>query len=332
MTVITVFPDLAGKEFHQESLDYDVLEFLPPREAKKADLPLLKLARFGDKASKSGCYRRDENILAVCGAELDYDSGFYGLEYAEDKFRGAGIEAILYTSPSHQDTDPHWRALLPFEQEFSGSVEQMRQYRAEAVRRAEKVLGFEVANESRTLSQAFFYGIVNGAMYRTGLVNGTCIDRKYNLKVSPPPAAPGQTTTVNGFVARPCADIQGMVGNVLKSELLHESLRKLSASFAAKGMLEPDIVDTLESLMMHSSAINTARGQNRLQVDIPRLASSAVEKFSPRGHAVLHELQIVLAAGMRIKNGEPLSGQDTSRLTKALERIAVQGGFTNARG
>jgi len=331
MTVITVFPDLAGREFTQATLDYDELEFLPPRKEKKVDLPLLKLARFGDKASKSGCYRRDENILAVCGAELDYDAGFYGLEYAEDKFREAEIHAMLYTSPSHRDTDPHWRALLPFSQEFSGSVEQMRQYRAEAVRRAEKVLGFEVANESRTLSQGFYFGIVNGAMYRTGLVNGICIDAKYNLKVSPPPAAAGQTAKTTGFFAKENADIPGMVSNVLKGELLHESLRKLSASYAAKGMLESDIVDTLESIMANSSAINTARGQNRLQVDIPRLVSSAVEKFSPRGHAVLHELQIVLAAGMRIKNCEPLSGQDTSRLTQALERIAVQGGFTHGR-
>ena len=160
---ITTFPDVRGQIAVLDPWEIDKLQTFPPTADEKAGLPLLKLADFGDNPTTSGCLRHDGNVTAIWGAELDYDAGEKDFKTAVNKLKAAGIEAFLYTSPSHSKEDPHWRILLPFAAPFSGTAEQMRQYRSEAVRRVEKVLGFKVANESHTLSQAFYYGKVDGA-------------------------------------------------------------------------------------------------------------------------------------------------------------------------
>jgi len=271
---ITTFPDVRGQIAAFDPWEILKLQTFPPTAEEKAGLPLLKLADFGDQATASGCLRHDANVTAVWGAELDYDAGEKQFSTATEKLQAAGIEAFLYTSPSHAEDDPHWRILLPFAEPFSGSVEQMRQYRSEAVRRVEKVLGFEVANESHTLSQAFYYGRVDGVQYQTAHTTGKCVDRKYNLK-----QAAGKT---KGFVVSDSSgvDIQTQVAQVLSGDSLHEPLRSLSASYAAKGMSEADIVDTLRAHLDASKAKGSKRWQERYDA-IPRVVASAIEKYAP---------------------------------------------------
>jgi len=273
---ITTFPDVRGQIAALDPWDIEKLQTFPPTAEEKAGLPLLKLADFGGQPTASGCLRHDANVTAVWGAELDYDAGEKHFDTAREKLEAAGVEAFLYTSPSHTTDSPHWRILLPFDEPFSGTVEQMRSYRSEAVRRVEKVLGFEVANESHTLSQAFYYGRVDGTQYQTAHTTGKCVDRKYNLNQPvAKPKAPGFVVGDNSGV-----DIQTQVALVLSGDSLHESLRSLSASYAAKGMSEADIVDTLRGHLDASKAKGSKRWQERYDA-VPRLVTSAVEKYAP---------------------------------------------------
>jgi hypothetical protein len=84
------------------------------RAREKSGLPLLKLARFGDQASKKGSLRHDANVTAVTGIEADYDAGEVSFETACNVMRRAGVASILYTSPSHTEDKPRWRVLCPF--------------------------------------------------------------------------------------------------------------------------------------------------------------------------------------------------------------------------
>src|SRR5258708_81585 len=64
-------------------------------------LPLLKLASFGKKKTKDGCYRSNENVTDITGAELDYDGEQIGFDQAVEMVEAMGLCAIVYTSPSH---------------------------------------------------------------------------------------------------------------------------------------------------------------------------------------------------------------------------------------
>jgi len=275
----TVFPDLSGQMCAPQALEFLQLQSFPPQADEKKALPLLKLAHFGNKATPKGSLRHDANVTALTGCELDYDEGQFSMYDAEKRLRQAGIEAFLYTSPSNTEDDPHWRALLPFRHEFTGTVQEMRDYRINAVERAEEVLGFKVANESRTLSQAFFFGKVADTNYSTRVVNGNCIDVEFNLKISSPLAL--NDTRSNQIVSTPQYDNVDteVVGNMIANgQNLHESLRSLSASYAAKGMAGMDIVAALRSRLDDSVERGTARWKERYD-SIPRLVESAVRKF-----------------------------------------------------
>lgn len=78
----------------------------------KAELPLIKLARFGDDRTRKGSLRHNANMLAIEGVEGDYDGGKLSVERAAAKLRKAGLSAVIYTSPSHTPDKPRWRVLL----------------------------------------------------------------------------------------------------------------------------------------------------------------------------------------------------------------------------
>ncbi len=281
----TVFVDRFAQMKAEQVLDIEELQMSPPRAESKEELPLLKLARMGDKATDKGCLRSDDNVLAVTGAEIDYDEGEQTLSYARNQLEKAGIESIGYTSPSHTALKPRWRLLLPFKDEFMGTVTEMREYRAQAVKRAEEALGFPVASESYTLSQAFYYGVVNGSSYSTMTTGGKPVDVLYDLQKQEAPIADGfKAGNVNGGIES--LDVQQATSGILKGEVLHENLRALSASYAQKGMPEPDIIATLKSLMDHCNEQGTNRWQQRYD-DIPRLVESAIKKFAPEVEVIV---------------------------------------------
>lgn len=174
----TVFPDVwaSSKQECQTSwaeLIGDIEK--PSAYPYKAACPLIKLATFGDQRTVHNSLRHDANILAIFGIEGDYDAEAVSMADAAEKLAFAGIEAILYTSPSHTDQAPRWRVLCPLSRKY------LPHERQRYVARLNGVLGGILAPESFNLSQSFYYGRVNGSPYATRRVDGRCIDELEEL-------------------------------------------------------------------------------------------------------------------------------------------------------
>ena len=81
---------------------------------EKSRLPWLKLARFGNAKTEKGSLRHDRNVIACSGLEADYDGERISFEEAVDIIDKAGLQAIVYTCPSHTEAAPRFRYLLLF--------------------------------------------------------------------------------------------------------------------------------------------------------------------------------------------------------------------------
>ncbi|CCV06704.1 RecA-family ATPase (modular protein) [Mesorhizobium metallidurans STM 2683] len=118
--------------------------------ASKSDLPLIKLATF------AGNYRTDANLETVYGIEGDYDAGQMPPDSAAALLIAKGVQAFIYTSPSHRPDKPRWRVLCPLSQAHPPND------RHALVGRLNGLLGGILAPESFTPSQAFYVGSVLG--------------------------------------------------------------------------------------------------------------------------------------------------------------------------
>jgi hypothetical protein len=117
---VTVFQDLAAtvKRDYRWAVE-DIAEIIasPHVYQCKNDLPLIKLAVFGHQVTPNGSLRHDANVLSVSGVEGDYDGGQVPIQQAAAVLEQAGIEALLYTTPSHTEEAPRWRILAPLSDE-----------------------------------------------------------------------------------------------------------------------------------------------------------------------------------------------------------------------
>lgn len=160
---VTFFANLSARDKSEFDWSWpDIVQFLrdePPEAQLKCRLPLIKLAVFGDARSDMDSLRHDANVLTVTGVEGDYDGGEMTIDEAAERLRGAGVRALLYTSPSHVEASPRWRVLAPLERECDPSE------RHEYVRALNGVLGGVLSRESFTLSQAFYCGRIEGREY-----------------------------------------------------------------------------------------------------------------------------------------------------------------------
>ena len=66
----------------------------------KAQLPWLKLARFGEARTEKGSLRHDANVLSISGVEADYDGEQVSFEEAVETAIKADLLCLLYTSPA----------------------------------------------------------------------------------------------------------------------------------------------------------------------------------------------------------------------------------------
>lgn len=128
----------------------------------KGALPWLKLARFGDMRTERGSLRHDANVLEIHGIEADYDGEQLTMERARAVLQGAGLAAVLYTSPSHTPDNPRWRLLCPTSAPLPPDA------RVALVARVNGLFVGALANESFALSQSYYYGAVEGGLARRG--------------------------------------------------------------------------------------------------------------------------------------------------------------------
>jgi hypothetical protein len=250
----------------------------------KASCPWLKLGVFGERRTEKGSLRSDANLDRVYGVEADYDGEALAPEVALSILETAGIRAAIYTSPSHTPERPRWRVLAPLSRPVN------RNERAAFVARLNGVLcdlfGAEVARESFTASQSYFFGGVTGRDYQvlTTFGNpdaGRCVDEVPNL----PMRWPATVTTDDGERVSPDAKVAAWLETVARgAEGLHDALRGLAASFVAGGLAPEIVTATLFHLMDLSVEAGTTRGKER-RAEIPDLVESAVAKYRATGFA-----------------------------------------------
>lgn len=131
------------------------LQHAGPYPAKSV-CPWIKLARFGESRTQKGALRSDGNIVQITGVEGDYDAEQMQPEEAVALLERAQLRALVYTSPSHTPNKPRWRVLAPV------SAPMAPEARSALVARVNGALGGVLTPESFTLSQAYYYGRVQG--------------------------------------------------------------------------------------------------------------------------------------------------------------------------
>jgi hypothetical protein len=276
---VTFLRDRSGAALHTKELTLPALRdlILSTTAGAKEALPWLKLARFGDKRSDKGSLRHDANVLKITGVELDYDGKLMPFEEAVAITEKAGLNALLYTSPSYTSAAPKWRILLP----TTGELEAK-----ERTKLAERVNGLfdgGFSTESFTLSQGYFFGSVNGnPEHRAVIVEGKAIDERADLDAG----ALGKKKKAKTKGAQPgegeSDDWSVLLGNIAEGVELYTSLRDLAARFVVSGMNAGTCVNLLRGALQTSRMERDARWQARFDA-IPQLVESAEEKFAASG-------------------------------------------------
>ena len=183
---ITGIPDISGYEIDPlvELTLPKIAEVIRMAKAPDKDhLPWLKLARFGNRTSAKGSHRFDANVIEVTGVEADNDKAPIGFDEAVAILGNAGIEALVYSTPSDSPDNPRWRVLCP----FSGPL--VPSERAPMMDRLNGVFGGIAWDAcSWKLSQAFYYGGIDGKPVRVEIIDGDPIDLRGDIVSIPRPA------------------------------------------------------------------------------------------------------------------------------------------------
>src|SRR5262249_61146385 len=101
--LVTLFADKGAKTLATREVTLAELGDLAVNTTadSKDRLPLLKLARVGDRRTEKGSLRHDANVESATGVEMDYDGEVVSFEEALAVIKRARLRALLYTSPSH---------------------------------------------------------------------------------------------------------------------------------------------------------------------------------------------------------------------------------------
>lgn len=154
-----------------------------PTAPTKDDLPLIKLGTFDRD------YRSNETLRSIDGVEGDYDGEMVQPADAADMLRTAGVEALIYTSPSHRPHAPRWRVLAPLSRTADAAA------RHDLLARINGVLGGILAIESFTASQPYYVGAAQGGEpVQCWRIEGRCIDTIDGIAPVAPVQANGNGT------------------------------------------------------------------------------------------------------------------------------------------
>lgn len=271
---ITIFSDIKARTKKEITLTEDIINGSLERATKK-NLPLLKMGTFGDERTIKGALRHDANLLSITGVELDYDEGKVSFQDAMEKLELYGVKALGYTSPSYRRDHPKWRILLPFSQEYTGSIDFMRSLSLGAVAEVEDLLHITFPTESKKLSQSFFFGRARDAQeYDWRITDGDPIDIVVDDLAARGFLESGPEHQSEGV------DLLEQAERISSGEDFHEAQLKVSSHLAAKGVDPGVIIDIMRTQMEASGAAQDERWQRRYE-DIPRMVESAIHKFAP---------------------------------------------------
>ncbi|MBL1264927.1 AAA family ATPase [Candidatus Methylomicrobium oryzae] len=281
----SVFQDRFGKTVVPQEMAWEAFcdfHANPQVYKSKESCPLLKLAAFGQAPTEKGALRHDANVLEIYGIEGDYDGGRVTPEEAVERLQRHNVKAIIYTSPSHQIDKPRWRVLAPLSKPYPPDK------REHYVSLLNAALGDILAGESWTLSQAFYFGQVEGANYQCHIVEGSYIDNFLEYLISPigRPQPEKEWDKAGDVVPIEFEERQNdaeLIRQIMTAESYHHPLLVLTARYQQRGMAAQHITETIQGIMV-ATEDRSARWHERFN-DIPRVVHDAVRKFNKDAQA-----------------------------------------------
>ena len=282
---------------------------------RKDQLPLLKLACFGDKRTDKNSLRSNANVKWISGIEADYDAGIVPFDEAVEVVNKIGLTAIVYTSPSHTENAPRWRALCPLSR---GLQPEKRRHMLGRLNGAFRGI---IAHESWTLSQSFYFGSVgDNPSHRVETLFGHTIDELDELDEVwiGPPGYVGHT--LSDDASAELREDAELIRCAITGEHFHVELCALAARYIGRGIPRSTVDGILRGVMLsHPVAARDARWRDRYD-SIPELVRSAAQKF--HGQQIEARRAIARETWRLVGNGRPAREIKAAVLATA-ERVSV---------
>jgi RecA-family ATPase len=256
--LVTFFNAVGARHKREETISLaDLAKLIRGQQADAKNLlPWLKLARFGSLTTAKGSLRHDANVLAITGIEADYDGETMSVDEAVERLTKAGVEALVYTSPSHQPDQPRWRVLAPTSEPLAPAQ------RTQMLARLNGALGGVIDDESFTLSQSYYYGhLYECAEYRVEITEGEPLDLCDHLDViAIGKSARHPTDSGNGpDQSLERADLDELDRRIVSGESLHPSIIRIVGKLAADGATKDMARSYIGALVAASSRAAEAR-------------------------------------------------------------------------
>ena len=279
----TTFDDVRGKVLTEhETTWHAFVEMLRtlPRVPQKEMAPLASLCTYGDHVLPGGESRRNaENVLAVYGVEVDYDGEVISFDEAVRTLQAAGLRAAVCTTASHAAHASRWRAFLPFAER--GTLAD----REAALERVNGLFGARIAQESFSVSQAFYIGPAGDAEYLCHATDGQTIEAATHL-----PRVPKKHRVRPEGTITPDTE-EDWIDDILSGVGIHPAI----ASLAMKGWS----VEQLRHLCAQSTARETRPKRYRRMMqeggEIDKAVASASRKKAEQQQAKHDRLMRQLA-------------------------------------
>ncbi len=228
---VTIFNSFGASEKDEKRLTLvDLAELIAKETApRKIDLPWLKLATFGNNRTIKNSLRHDGNVISISGIEVDYDGEKISTDEAIERLTKAGILSVFYTSPSHTEDAPRWRVIAPTSSLLPPAK------RKHLIGRLNGVFNGNLANESWTLSQSYYYGSVNhNPSHRVEIIDGSPIDELDELDeiwTGPPETKAGGSPGKIGPLDEP-----SLLQAITEGRSYHEASVRLLGKWARSGV------------------------------------------------------------------------------------------------
>lgn len=281
---VTLFPDEKACTFDRRDLTAGQLKelILDTRAGAKKALPWLRLAVFGNVRTKDNCLRHTENLVEIHGTEIDYDFEQHTFEQACKSLKRAGLNAIVYTSPSNKGEKHRWRVLLPFATPVPCNAEVLAERKAERVaytQHVEHVLGHYCGDESNVLAQGWYFGAAeaeNTELKCEVILGGTFIDQVEELLQYAGGERP-RAERSGGALYSP----EQALDNIREGHDIHYSLVSLTAHWARLGVPAEAIYERVRDQLYPE--IEATRGADLIarleRGELTRMVEGAADRY-----------------------------------------------------
>lgn len=272
MNTVARIPDVKARTFKNIELGQLFAQIMAgaPVAPSKAALPLFVCGPLDGTKTPKKSVRHNAAIKAITCAIGDYDAEQMQPALARERMKASGLEALIYTSPSHKPERPRWRVVVPLARALPRKGRDLATLYRRIVGHVDRLLGGGVlTDESYTLSQSFYYGHVEGAPYEVFHEHGARLD---GLKV---PALELVRSERQQNTHTPAHSMAHWIA-MIQDGTYHVATRDIVAHYISTGMRRDDAVAATQALMM-LAPVKDDKWKARYD-DIGRAADGAIEK------------------------------------------------------